>query len=357
MKAKNVIVGLYTSMIALSIFSITVSLAWYSGATKLEIDNLNIAISAEPELSVSFSNEGEGSTGKWVSGNSISTGINSQLIPVSSIYHKEWEAEKSSTPLFYGSYSGVLFKDKSTGELFRPSVKETGYYSEALYLRSNSDVYVTLDPNKTTVTPDSQKNLEAAKTARRDQFNQGLSDEELASRMDDYVNCLRVSFLDPDPDTYNYSIIDPKKGQKETYYGGILDIDRDGYFDTYQSAKGEAPKEILYGDVQNLDKAEYDEPLAEEIDYSGPETCFNAKCAKGTRCLSSTQESLAFTEEDSIGLTEDALQTRFLIPLKAFVPKKVIVSIYAEGWDESSVNDTMGANFDFNLSFKIARER
>lgn len=359
MKTKNLVIGLFSSTIALAVFSITASLSWYSGATKLAIDNLNIAIGSEPELSVSFSNEGEG--GKWETGNKIYKDVSSNpLFPVSSIYSDEWVNQKTEeAPLFYGSYTGVLFKDMANGILYRPSIKQTGYFTSTIYLRSNSDSYVTLDPSKTSVTTNHEENLRIASTIKRDRFNEGLTDEELATKMDDYVNCLRVSFLDPDPDTYNYSIIDPNKGEKKTYYGGILDTDRDGYFDTFQSTKDKLVKQTVYGDVQNLDKAVYSSPLTEDKDYTGSESSFNAKAAKGSCCFdqeASLQNGLTITEEPSLGLNQKDLD-KFLIPVKAYQPKKIVVSIYAEGWDESSVNDTMGANFDFNLSFKIARER
>lgn len=359
MKARNLVIGLFTSMIALSVFSITASLAWYSGATKLSIDNLNIVIGAEPDLSVSFSSTGEDE--KWETGNKISKNISDYpLIPVSSVYSNEWTKEKTNaSPFFYDSYNGILIKDSDTGEMYRPSVAETGYYTGDLYLYSNSNAYVSLDPEKTKVSTSHEENLRIAQTIKRDKFNEGLTDEELATKMDDYVNCLRVSFLDSDPDTYNYSIIDPNKGEKKTYYGGILDTDRDGYFDTFQSTKDKLVKQTVYGDVQNLDKAVYSSPLTEDKDYTGSESSFNAKSAKGSCCFdqeASLENGLTITEEPSLGLNQKDLE-KLLIPVKAYQPKKIVVSIYAEGWDESSVNDTMGANFDFNLSFNIARER
>ena len=44
------------------------------------------------------------------------------------------------------------------------------------------------------------------------------------------------------------------------------------------------------------------------------------------------------------------------IPLKRGEPKKIVLSIYLEGWDRDNVNNTMGANFISNVTFKILRE-
>ena len=74
----------------------------------------------------------------------------------------------------------------------------------------------------------------------------------------------------------------------------------------------------------------------------------------------SYRKGLRFETEKSISLEE--LKTN---PDKLRIPvnrgfgntRKIVVSIYIEGWDKRSVNSTMGASFLSNISFKFLQGR
>ena len=57
--------------------------------------------------------------------------------------------------------------------------------------------------------------------------------------------------------------------------------------------------------------------------------------------------------EDSLSLAE--ADGTWQIPLKAYEPKKLIFSLYVEGWDLDNTNITLNGQFDAHIAFKIYR--
>ena len=56
-------------------------------------------------------------------------------------------------------------------------------------------------------------------------------------------------------------------------------------------------------------------------------------------------------EEHSLSLEE---LNQFTFTLQADLSKKIVLSLYIEGWDQDSVNYTMFSRFVTGISFKLA---
>ena len=232
-----------------------------------------------------------------------------------------------------------------------------------------------------------QLNKEAVKN------NKHLSDEEeietWASKMDNLYKALRVSLLVPDEDEngkdeYNYTILDPfmetdsQGNDIETVFAGRLNTSTDEFFDTYDAGMDKDNdhyfKETFYGDIdeKTRDNAIYSaSPTDKTTTISGTiskydKSSFNAYTDSNTYALD-VESSL---KEDSQGnalvraAKEHAVAMRnqggrdadLLIPVYANTPRKIVLSIYLEGWDLDCIDSTMGAYFTSTLSFTIARE-
>ena len=63
-------------------------------------------------------------------------------------------------------------------------------------------------------------------------------------------------------------------------------------------------------------------------------------------------------EENSISLSSlGGKDSLWILPLYRNQPRKIILSLYREGWDRDCINQTRGASFLSSISFEIARER
>lgn len=316
-----------------------------------------------------------------------------------------WMTNKSDKPYFVNSYQDsdtFVSAERHTGSMrpIPPGVAVSGYYSQTLYLLANTDAYITLDPetcffNGYTCfdeegTPSKQalfdaiheKNVEQSKKIKGDN-----NAETEASYMDNLCKALRISILDADEDTYKYTIIDPFK-KETTHFVGVLNMSTDSYFDNYflhyEDLDGDGGfdrvyKEVIYGDVDedtrdnalyttqaqlSPERTRYNENgdvISDTIDsyqassftaYTRPYT-YHAlvdKSLKQNKIIAAEEHSVALNK---LGSEEDAL----MIPVKRNTPKRIVLSMYLEGWDLDCINNTMGATFNTALSFKIARER
>lgn len=226
--------------------------------------------------------------------------------------------------------------------------------------------------------------------------NRHLTDETeietWASKMDSLYKALRVSVLVPDDgddanevDEYNYTVLDPFKEKDsdgeyiDTTFAGRLNTSTDDFYDTYASGTSDSSgnpyyKETIYGDIdeETRKNAVYSStPTDKSTTLSGTiseydKSCFNAYTDSNTYAFdldsSIAQDSegnslLQVAKEHSIAMCEEGgRESTLMIPLYANTPRKIVLSIYLEGWDLDCINSTMGAYFTSTLSFKIARE-
>ena len=339
--------------------SMGVTAAWYNGSSHLAINGLNIGLH-DKKLSISTDNE-----------------IFKDFIPndelmdvgrfraVSTMFSEDWLERKETKPVFKGSF-GKFDKDV-VNSVDDTSTTTGGYFSQDIFIKCDSDVYLTLDKEMTIFSSDEEDNQAMIQDIR--EKYPGLTDEEIFSNLNDVVKSLRISLLvlnDSDDESeefpdYSYYIVDPYK-DKITYMGGILDGDKNGFYDYNDDSN----REILYGQSHSAyeDKTVeecmvYHEPTLTSTEVSTKElTCFTSGNKEGVSKIdfeASFENGLVLEEENSVALED--VEEEILIPLKADVSKRIVLSFYQEGWDLENTDFVKYSHFFVNVIFKIARTR
>lgn len=372
MNKKRLILTSLVGMVALSALSLSLSLAWYASGDRLSISTLDFVVDA-PELKVSTSDE----LSSFVEELNLNSdefdeenGDKFAFSPVSSMHQKEWFNEEADKPTLYD----CSFIDNTGGNT--KFVANTGFYQKKLYLLTEFNYYVGLDPTTSIFEADSAANILRARQfyASKENEELQLSEEEINEALNKLIDCLRVSILingvTEQEMANRYYVINPtKKDDDKVYLGGRLDNDNDGYYDTYPAfdENGQVvQKEIIYGEVKDRSKIKYDDPEKpnEDDKVLEPSQRFKGNSFKGVSKKSaytfneekSRENGLEFQEEGALTLKELETQTpKIMIPCYANQPREIIISIYLEGWDPDCINATMGAAFNTKLSFKLLR--
>jgi len=340
---KRLLIASILGVISIGITSLSFSYAWYASSSRVEISGVDIDIRSTRELTISSSlNEEFRSEIRF---NDNSYGF---FDPCSSMYKSNWMSEKKDTPEFY-RYD-MPFVDSSGNP--RYSKANRGLFLQDLYINADDDVYVTLDKEMLHINEIVEANEKRAKEIAYlyPQFSQ----EEIVARLNSLKNCLRIGILDPDPESYNFYIIDPYK-EGRTYLAGRQDIEKTSYYSYY--VNGQQLYETVYGEVNDRSKIVYDEANKEDVDIVGEATSFNAKSMKGVHPFDlekSVENGLIIKEEES--LLVDEVDEEIMIPVYNQTPKRIVLAIYMEGWDLDCTNAHMGASFSVELGFKISRE-
>lgn len=345
MKFRQV-VGLLSGTIAVLVGSIAVSFAWFYEGSSARVNSISMTLRGEKELFISTTGE-EGSFKEMLSKDELIK-VDS-FSPVSSINSEEWINEKASMPRFRTGYSGA-------GENPATGLALEGYYSQELYLYSEDNVYATIDTSDESFmfVANAQRNEEIYNNlGLKEQFPL-LTKEEIIDNLNKVANSLRVSILIPDEENYSYTIIDPYK-EGDTMFAGLLDADSSGYFDTY--TKGGIEYETCYGNVADRTKLVYDEPQSTPVKTNNLLTCFDANHKANTKLLNierSIENGAGFAIENSI--SKQDVESNLKIPLHAYVPTKIVLSLYLEGWDLDNTNLVRYASFLTTIKFKILKE-
>jgi hypothetical protein len=172
----------------------------------------------------------------------------------------------------------------------------------------------------------------------------GLSVDDL----DKVAQCTRVSFYS---DT-GYTIWEPNAtGNSTTAYAGRLNLTNDDdYFDTKDG------KEILFGDY-SYDHLVYDD-AGRSTSMKGNGTAFDALSDPSAQALdiekSKSEGGLVIKNEEAYPLsTLDNMEStdHALAYCPMGVAKRVVVSLYIEGWDLDTIETIGYAKFDLNLAF------
>ena len=365
MNKKRIITSAAIGTIALVGLSVSLTLAWYGASDRLNMRSLDVVVAGQTNLKISESKDPE----TFVSDLDLSPEQDKFVfVPVSSMFKKTWMDQMSDTPEFYDCSNALV---PSSGE---PKAEQTtyGFFQKKLYLLTNMDYYVTLDTNPESATRSLFESNDEVNTVRAQQLKHDNPDwtmevSEIKEKLDNLINCLRVSILVTEEDHYNYYIVDPTKQSGEsTVFGGRLDNDRDGYFDCYHTTSGEA-KEVIYGEVNDRSKAVYSEQpnqSSETPTHPTSEAHYFGNSFEGVSKnnvytfdeTASINNGLEFAKEESFSLEDINSETnKLLIPCYGNKPTEIVVSIYLEGWDLDCINSTMGASFSTKLSFKLLR--
>ena len=360
MNQKRLVVSLIIGTIALSVISLSASLAWYASSDQLHVNSIDLDLRADEDAGLFISTETDENSFKPKLTNNELNKVK-EFEPASSMFQDKWMSTKSETPYLY-NFKGQSFMGEP--DFNKPSSE--GFFQQRLYLLNNIDYYVTIDTEQTFVKSDKDANHLRAQ-ALVGKVGE-LTVDEIEQKLNKLENCMRFSILVNNPNYYRYYIIDPNKGEdKVTYYAGRLDNDGDEFYDTYQVSVTDTPKEIVYGEIENRDAIKYDNPKSEtlsprKIDPDKKEffgNAFTGKSDDGAYTYNEQQSldaGVKYKQEPSISLEEIASDDNpVLIPCYNGVATEIVLSIYLEGWDLDCYNSTMGASFNAQLSFKLLR--
>lgn len=360
MKRSKLVLSFYIGMIALSVSTLSMSIAWYASNDRARVESILITVDGDRDILISTQRDGEYKEG-LTKDDLQDVG---DFIPLTGAHSASWKESKSDSPIFYDETNHSLYE-------FAPLVTASsrGYFSQKLYIKTDDDLWVTIDPSKTYINANEEYNKQYAAILHglyqegNDEFLKQLSVEDIEERLNKLVNAMRYSILVTDSVDYSYTIVDPNK-EGETLYGGLLDNDIDRYYDYFIRESDGQSYERLYGEIiGDRNNIVYDEPLDEDSAYESANeepNAFNARHKKDVKRVNLEQtlaNGVEIAKEDSHELSEFSGDDNPLrIPVYRNTPKEIVLSIYIEGWDLDSVNYTMGATFISNLSFKIERE-
>ena len=208
---------------------------------------------------------------------------------------------------------------------------EGGYHQFEFAFVCNHDCWLYLSP-QSKITPNTEANKQTA-----------LDKEKDAAKLDEAVNALRVSFASSD----GYYIACDKADEHEVNYGGLLDVlPYDGYYDHRDG------KEIVYGQYEGQVNYEGvgDGTKSEISDFlnAGHASGVQKADLSGVTFVKEDARPFAdFTLEDGVGQTSSIP----LLELEANTPKRLVVSVYLEGWDQYCTNDIGLASMSLDLVF------
>ena len=373
MTKRRIVLSALVGTVALSAIAISISLAWYGASNRLNINYFDIDIAAATNLKVSLTGE-EGSFVTHLGTKDLNNLNDSFLFaPVSSMYKNEWfDDETKDMPVFYDS-SNYLTTSSGKPEI---KVATEGFFSRKIYLMSNLDYYVSIDPkeDQSFCEYDDNSNFARAQVIYNEYKNKpgfDLNISDIKEKLDNLEKCVRISILVNAENYHKYYIIDPnKEGSEGATFGGRLDNDGDGYFDTYdvpEIVDGNIVHhyyETVYGEVNNRDAIKYnapvdenkgDELLTSSSDFFG--NSFDGVSKDNAHTFDeqgSFDKGVSFAKEESISFEDIKKDGNCLkIPCYRNQPTEIVISVYLEGWDKDCINATMGASFNTKLSFKL----
>ena len=332
--------------------SILSTVAWYNGSSYLQVKNFNIEF-ANKELSISTDNT-------LFKNTLTNDDLNEVKVfkPVSSTFSSLWLNEKAEMPTFYKGPTGSQPNKQFYDSVSDFEVADSGFLSQTLYLKCDATGNVSIDPLNTYIEPNHEANDEVAyKIARK---YPGIPHDTLVKHLDSIVDSIRLSVLVLDDeeqtelDDYKYYIINPTKDSANpTYLGGIMDSDFDGYYDFYDG------KEIFYGEREEGEQSDafYQTALESEEDIYASNSVFDAITKQGVQHFDQTEsENAGFKVAQEKSLSIQEASENVSISLKSGVSKRIVLSLYLEGWDKDNTNFVMYSHFRMNLSFCLASE-
>ena len=359
MKKSNFILGFYVGVIALCVATVSMSIAWYASSTQVRLEGIEMTVDCDRDLGISLERDGK-YVDKLEPDDLLEVGLFS---PVTAAHADRWKTQKSDMPVFYDET-----KYSSVEETELVTVADHGYYSQKFYLKSDDDIYVTVGVDNTFINPNPEYNKLYAKELYKeyqdgsDEDLKALSEEDIVNRLNRLVESMRYSILITSEKDYDYAIIDPHK-KEETVFGGLLDNDKDHFYDHF--VRGGDELERVYGEYTGTPIWD-DVPQSGDTGYKDPNeepSAFNARHRDGVRKFNQTESEkpengFSFMTEPSINLQDFSKEAKpFHIPVYRNQPQEIVISIYIEGWDLDSINCTKGATFISNLEFKIEREQ
>ena len=164
-------------------------------------------------------------------------------------------------------------------------------------------------------------------------------------------DAIRVSFYSED----GYVIYEPnvETGSK-TKLGGLLDVSfYDGYIDYNSSFE-----EVLYGEYNEDANLIYDDAVDHDVEhheYESAKPGVGGKTKAGIRHLnldkSVSEGNLKIKEEETYSLSELLHTKKWVTYIAPNEIKRLVITIYLEGWDKECSNDLINAAFNAHIAF------
>lgn len=321
---------------------VTSTVAWFDISNNLIVNNLELGFSDKDKgVQVSFSAHGTkySTAAKDILENETPYREKYPLVPVTSAYQSQWLNDST----VFDDTVPVLHVSPTDND-----VTTVGFIQFPVYFTTAQDGYIYLD-SKTSLKANTEEN---AKSASKNKISQSV--------LDKIERCSRVSFYSDD---CGFKIYEPNVLQSSnTAFAGRLDLNPfDTYYD-YNSSK----EEILYGEYNKEDNPEIYHGLAlsEDVPLVGDSDCFNAGTKAGVAPLdletSISKGGLKIAHEKTYPLSEmtppedgQSLGNPITYCYMG-EPKKVIMTVYVEGWDLDAVGAVVQASFNLNLVFTAA---
>lgn len=346
--------GLVTSAVATT--------AWYNLIDIAIVSNLNLQIDmSDAILQLGLVQKSSGET-IWIDENHPDGFTKEELeiedvvlTDVSGMFESDWlnsDTDLSTAfPKFHTRYRPGL-TTTNPGFISEEEVKKNIVQEEFIFYSENYDMDIYLD-EITSFKANSEMNIEAAKK-KADNPNDMNEVNQIKNKLDRVIYATRMSFLSDE----GYIIINPYKGEDvinneiETYYGGILDLNKDGFYD-YKDEK-----EILYGEFDG--EIPYSGYGDSEDDYKKDVKKYNTFEGEHKLDISKVDETIAkskIAKEYSENLayytydSKDPLKDTPICHVKKGEQKRIVMSIYVEGWDRHMTDDIASASFDVNIAF------
>lgn len=339
---RLLLTGMVLFSLTVGVF-VTSTIAWFDISNNLIVNNMTMTFGKDHDnVKIGFSEDGDfySDVDSTILEREVGFKHDQAFFPLTSGFQNEWLT--SSTP-FEGTLP-VLHTDPVEGNI----VATKGFLQFPLYFKTSEDGYIYLD-GATSFSANTDENLKAAKKLHLQ-----------PSDLNEIAFCSRASFYSED---YGFKIFEPNvSASSKTALGGRLDLQPfDGYFD-YEKA---TDSEIMYGDYNRNDNPTlfYGVASTEDSLYEGANTCFNAATKAGIRPLdlaaSANQGGLKIAQEMTFTLAELGAPAgggrlgvgRPLAYCYAGQPKKVILTVYVEGWDLDTVQAVSAASFNMNIVF------
>lgn len=323
------------------------------------------------------------------------------------IYEQGWLSDKYDDSAYprYVSVEGLKMANRQTVEGIEGK-RVIGQYQMELYFYSEVSCYILLDVSnigegsdyipKSTVLPNKEENLAWA-LDHTDTSEEGVA---MAENLNNAAKAIRMSFYTYDEvetgvgaegnreyeRKSRYLIYDPyKEDGKEVSQAARLNIERDDYWDTDRM---DDTREYVYGFTEDGERADdviksmmlehpeiYDEPREDEDDPLPDDKknnflegitqagvkAFNIDKAKavtdeeGKKLFvprvekSISYSDFATTDDYASVIVKD--QKRYIAKLRGGIPKRVVTTVYCEGWDNWTIDRIGNANFQISMNF------
>ena len=320
--------GLALFSLTLSAF-VTSTIAWFSVSDFLTVGNIKVGVTNH-DIRIGTRN----SSGDIVFelDDIVTNDEQFFLSPVSSMFQDNSRYMQSAFPTLSSEYPSEK-GHRETGNA------TSGFFQKEIFLTSDVGTYVYLDESTKVTANRSLNEITAVQT--------GLFVDELNK----VEEAIRVSFYCEE----GYYIYEPNvTTSSKTKLGGLLDVNvYDNYID-YNSSN----EEVLYGDYNEDATLFYEDAVDHDVihhEYDHAKPGVGGKTKAGIKHLdlerSVNEGNLRIKEEETYALSDLLYQNQYLAYIAPNEVKRIVLTIYLEGWDKECSNDLINSAFNASISF------